>query len=162
MELSYSAELQLKFVSICTLLYFSLLFLQFTNVLIMCYSYLVWIYLQIIIRPGVNLTFLSNSAILTGGGIHVSFPAIRYTTTIFNRLCFIQYSSQRTTDMPPHKWNATVTFADNHAGLSGGAIHVSDMQLCRWIGNEYSRNGSWNIFGSLPPEISPLSPFIYK
>lgn len=61
-------------------------------------------FLQIEIGPGVKLTLVNNTAKMSGGGIYVVFPAIRYTTTIFNRLCFLQYKSPDNQDIPPHQW----------------------------------------------------------
>ncbi len=62
---------------------------------------------QLEVRPNVNLTFFGNSAGETGGAIHVTFPAIRYTTDIFNRLCFIQYRDPQGGDHPPHLWEVS-------------------------------------------------------
>ncbi len=118
--------------------------------------------LQIEITPGVNMSFIGNSAELTGGAIHVTFPAIRYTTTIFNRLCFLQYQTTVAFDVPPHQWEkVSISFVGNRAGLSGAALYASDLQLCRWIGNSYTINESQSIF-LLPEEIAHLSPFHYK
>ena len=51
------------------------------------------------------MTFANNYAEEAGGGIHVEFPAIRYTTTIFNRLCFLQYNHPTEgRDFPPQEW----------------------------------------------------------
>lgn len=110
------------------------------------------------------MTFINNSAGLSGGGMYVSFPAIRYTTTIFNRLCFLQYNSPNALDTPPHLWeNVSITFSGNHAELSGAAIYASDMGLCRWIGNEFTNaENLTNIFREPPEAIADLSPFLYR
>ena len=61
--------------------------------------------LQIDISPGVNMTFINNHAAESGGGIFVEFPAIRYTTSIFNRHCFLQYNHPTEgRDIPPQEW----------------------------------------------------------
>ena len=95
----------------------------------------------------------------------MSFPAIRYTTTIFNRLCFLQYTSPNAIDVPPYQWdNVSISFLGNHADFSGAAIYASDMRLCRWIGNEYASTGNEtrNIFDEPPPDIAHLTPFTYR
>lgn len=64
--------------------------------------------LQLEVRPNVALMFVNNTAEETGGAIHVTFPAIRYTTDIFNRLCFIQYNNPTGRDLPPHRWQVCI------------------------------------------------------
>ena len=60
--------------------------------------------------------------------------------------------------------NVNITFSNNQADLSGAAIYATDIQLCRWIGNDYVAIDSENttIFGRLPDEIASQSPFHYK
>ena len=60
--------------------------------------------LQIEVGPGVNMSFINNTATMSGGGLHVTFPAIRYTIALFNRLCFLQYNDFTAIDVPPHQW----------------------------------------------------------
>ncbi len=50
------------------------------------------------------MTLMNNTGVTSGGGIHLSIPAIRYTTTIFNQLCFLQYKDPGNQDIPPHEW----------------------------------------------------------
>lgn len=60
--------------------------------------------------------------------------------------------------------DVSITFSGNRAELSGAAMYASDMQLCRWIGNEYASTGleTGTIFQDPPKEIAHLSPFIYR
>ena len=54
------------------------------------------------------MTLINNYAAESGGGIFVEFPAIRYTTTIFNRHCFLQYNHPtKGRDIPPQEWKVT-------------------------------------------------------
>lgn len=109
------------------------------------------------ISPGVNMTFINNVAMESGGGIYVEFPPIRFVVDIFNRLCFLQYSDGTGTDVPPQEWNGvTIKFMDNRARLSGAAIYASDMQQCSWLGAN-TTEGSL-IFN--PPE-NLTTPFEY-
>ena len=57
-----------------------------------------------------------------------------------------------------------IAFIQNKAGLSGAAIYASDMQFCRWNGNEFPNRGdnATIIFGNLPQEIAQQSPFYYE
>ncbi len=51
-----------------------------------------------------SISLINNTAIVSGGGIHVTVSATRHTTTFFNRLCFLQYSSPLGTDTPLDEW----------------------------------------------------------
>ena len=57
------------------------------------------------------------------------------------------------------KAGVSINFINNTAELSGGAIYVSDLRLCSWVGNDYPIN-EYTIF-ELPNEIAHLSPFNY-
>ena len=77
------------------------------------------------VRPNVNLTFINNTAEETGGAIHVTFPAIRYTADIFNRLCFIQYRDPAEREVPPHEWEVGVPFFS--------MLHTNSECIRSWI-----------------------------
>ena len=62
------------------------------------------ILLQIELNPGATLALVKNVAQLSGGGMHVTIPAVRLATPFFNRQCFIQYISPAGVDEPPHLW----------------------------------------------------------
>ena len=57
------------------------------------------------------------------------------------------------------KAGVSINFINNSAELRGGAIYVSDLRLCSWVGNDYPIY-EYTIF-ELPDEIAYLSPFKY-
>lgn len=55
-----------------------------------------------------------------------------------------------------------INFVGNQAWQSGAAIFASDLRLCNWIGNEYTDQSDYNIFGDQPEKIAALSPFHFE
>jgi predicted outer membrane repeat protein len=54
--------------------------------------------------PDANIVFMNNTALMSGGAIYVTFPAIRHTVPIFNRQCFLQYDTLSGTTTPLYDW----------------------------------------------------------
>lgn len=78
-----------------------------------------------------NLLFQENFARVQGGAMFiksVGFPDMVYK---YNPSCFIQYYDNKM--VPPSKWNVSVKFVKNAAGLKGAAIFANTITPCIWV-----------------------------
>ena len=141
------------------------------------------------LSPGVDISFIGNRAQESGGAIYALFPLIRFSVTILNRLCFIQFNDGSGRDVPPQDWknhvhhncsyiptcynhngrvtvafqfqNVSLKFYNNSAGLDGAAVYASTMHQCSWFGENVTLGSSNSIF-NFPDEVADESPFIFQ
>eukprot|EP00731_Ephydatia_muelleri_P012526 Em0006g1420a len=109
----------------------------------------------ILLYSGSVLTFDSNKADQSGGGMRAKTISTVSLFAVRNKNCFIQFLNPGPNDIPPSQWNTTVTFSNNRAGLMGAAIHASDFTQCAWLGNSAFVEGQY-IFSSINGTASPF------
>ena len=76
------------------------------------------------LSPGVDITFVGNRAQESGGAIYALFPLIRFSVTILNRLCFIQFNDGSGRDIPPQDWKNHVHHIHKCSFISIYYYHV--------------------------------------
>ena len=110
------------------------------------------------VSPGVNLTFLNNSAFVKGGAIYALLTSRR--DILSSRNCFLQY---KTDTLHPNDWDVNFVFINNTAPI-GHSIYTTSLLPCVWgasygnIDYNLERVLNWtNVFSYTPDNYLQIS-----